>query len=832
VIETLRGTIRLRPTRIGFLVSPFDHASVRRIMRYCTCLWGGRYNPIIPVSSRLPAAWKRDRFPRPGGVQLAHRYIRFFEPDVFVDATKGFAKQLGYSDDKVDCHHPRVVPIDNFIAEKDFPRREFLYGLNIFDVYRHLYDKEYKFVRRHDDKFAQLDMDGDQSAFFEAVCGSFPSEDELGYIKQAYTDTFEPINFESVYSSYENMLLNNITDPLRVTSYGLDVDIRDRQEPLAFVFNPDEACDLIDFWNLRAVRQNILPINVHWFPEMADRLREFVKLNYRPLPGNNHGVMIYPTIEFASSIVKEHAEELLKKHLSDLEPGSLTVKFWYTSLWDVSREDRIVRPARARLTAETKEVELLIQGEGRSAWIETLSPEFADRFGQEVRWVNVLTVGTLRSEGDLALCFPLKRQLKDFPKLRPLRNVLVSREGVVLFQNHPRWRDLIEWSTGRDAIIGWLESQNVTARPSDAGRTTEQLIRSVGDLRGVELFADEATIRKLDEMAARRQVRSAEGSIETREYPDRTAPVAEWSGLLQKRANKERRFRSFTLSDFTDRNVLRLGIEVRCSVCHKNNWYAIDEMNLSLTCSRCLGTFKFPQGDLRFKSTPWHYRVVGPFSVPDYAAGGYATALTLRLIAHGLGTHDVQITYATGLDLEVEERKIEVDFVLWHQKGRFQGENHEPATLFGEAKSYAKEAFTEGELEKLRALAMRFPGSFLVLSCLKGHISAKEKRSIKRLAEWGRIPLDDGSPRAPVVVLTGNELFYEWHLEDTWKKAGGKASKCLEGGWNDLRDLWRLADITQQVYLDLPPWHEWVRQWYKTKWERKKARVAGRAGNA
>ncbi len=831
VMETLRGTVRLRPTRIGFLVSPFDHASIRRVMRYCTCLWGGRFNPIIPVSPELPAAWKRDRRPRPSGLQLAQRYIRFFEPDVFVDATKGFSTQLGYGDDKVDMLHPRVVPISDFVSKEELARIEFLFGLNVFDIFRHLYIKEFQFARRNHSKFALLEEKGTHSSFFDAVCGQFPVDDELDYIKTGYVDTFAPLSMECTCESYSRLLADKISTPLRVTSYGLELETEGWQEPLAFVFDPDEGCDLIDFWNLRMTRQELVAVNVHWFQDMAETLRDFVRINYRPLPGNSNGVMIQPTIEFASSIKEEHARELIDKHLSGLEKGSLSVKFWYTPLWDVRTDDRIARPTRAKLTADTKDVELLIQGEPRSAWIETLAPKFAEHFGQEARWINVLTISNFNSDSDLALCFPPKRRLSDFPRLPSLRNVLVSREGIVLFQKYTKWRELIEWSTGRDAIIGWLESQDVTARPSDAGRTAEQLIRAPGGLRGVELFADETIIRKLDEMAARRQVRDTEDGVETREYPDRTAPVAEWKALLQRRANRDDIARHFGLTDFTDRNILRLGLEVRCSVCQKDNWYAIDELGLSLVCARCLGTFNFPQGDLNFRATPWYYRVVGPFSVPDYAAGGYATALALQLLAHGLGTQDAQITYATGLDLVVAGTKMEVDFVLWHQKGRLMGENHEPATLFGEAKSYAKEAFTEGELSKLRALATHFPGSFLVLACLKKGISSREKRLITRLAEWGRVPQDDGTPRAPVIVLTGNEIFYKWYLEDTWKEAGGRTGKLIGSRYNDLRDLWRLADLTQQIYLDLPPWRGWVREWYKAKLERKKAHVAERVGS-
>jgi hypothetical protein len=45
----LSSTIRLRPTRIGFLVRPNDLSAVRNVMRCCACVWGGLYNPIIPV---------------------------------------------------------------------------------------------------------------------------------------------------------------------------------------------------------------------------------------------------------------------------------------------------------------------------------------------------------------------------------------------------------------------------------------------------------------------------------------------------------------------------------------------------------------------------------------------------------------------------------------------------------------------------------------------------------------------------------------------------------------------------------------------------------------
>jgi hypothetical protein len=80
----INANIRLWPIRIGFLVRPNDLASVQEVMRYCAAVWGGVYNPFIPVFSKPPKSWASDPFDRVRGIGVAKGYIRFFEPDVYV----------------------------------------------------------------------------------------------------------------------------------------------------------------------------------------------------------------------------------------------------------------------------------------------------------------------------------------------------------------------------------------------------------------------------------------------------------------------------------------------------------------------------------------------------------------------------------------------------------------------------------------------------------------------------------------------------------------------------------------------------------------------------
>lgn len=87
--------VKLRPTRIGLLVKPKDKKSVRRFMQICTCLWGGMYNPMIPVFRKGPAEWRSEPWERVRGYSIAKGYLEFFEPDVLVEAETGLSRLAG-----------------------------------------------------------------------------------------------------------------------------------------------------------------------------------------------------------------------------------------------------------------------------------------------------------------------------------------------------------------------------------------------------------------------------------------------------------------------------------------------------------------------------------------------------------------------------------------------------------------------------------------------------------------------------------------------------------------------------------------------------------------
>ena len=105
----------------------------------------------------------------------------------------------------------------------------------------------------------------------------------------------------------------------------------------------------------------------------------------------------------------------------------------------------------------------------------------------------------------------------------------------------------------------------------------------------------------------------------------------------------------------------------------------------------------------------------------------------------------------------------------------------------------------------MKLLAEAFPGSTLVFATMKERLSQEEISRIRKLAQWGRIYYRDRKQtRAPVIVLTGTELFAEMSLEESWKEKGGMHKDLIGPGWIRTDNLRVLADLTQQLYLGMP----------------------------
>jgi hypothetical protein len=500
-MTTLSASLRLRPTRIGFLVSPTDMEAIRRFMQLSTCLWGGFYNLIIPVSSTIPDVWKSPHLPDPSGFRLAKGYLDFFEPDVFVEAQSGLAAQVRLADTEIDIGHSRVMPLDAFFNPNHDHDSRTPFGLNIFDLYKDLYEREFKFVPRHDRRVALFESgSSDDDAFVEAAFGDFPKSGPLEPLAQVYIDAFGPEKLRPNATNWAKVLKDDFHVPLHFTKRGLRRDPEGSHDPIIFVVDPTSAPDLLDLCNIRQFYPYVLPANLRWMTESRDYLAEFITANHRPLPGNPNGVMIQTTIQVGRSISEERARAAVEEAgLTGLAGGSWSFKFWYDHIWKGDRDGFMWRPRRARVSAKSNDLELTVSAEAGapSVRFSTLSPDFASVYGDgHARWVNVLkfrSFGSFGTEETFALTLPSSFTGEGPLQLRLGSVTIVSREGFVLPQQYKDHREHLHLMTGRQAVIHWLGRNGVTAEPSDAGRIADQVLGALGGFWRVPLIADRQT---------------------------------------------------------------------------------------------------------------------------------------------------------------------------------------------------------------------------------------------------------------------------------------------------------------------------------------------------
>ena len=196
------------------------------------------FNPIIPVCSAIPEAWTDPPFPPPTATELAEGYIEFFEPDVFVEARSGLAEQVGLAWTELDFGHPRIIPLDSYFTANDQFPFSMPFGTASSDIYKFMYDREFKFVSRHERRVALFEADPSTSPFIEAVFGGFPVDGPLQSLSHAYVDAFDPVKLVPNPENWMKVLKEGFWLPLSLTIESLKRDDVGWNKPTLFVVDP------------------------------------------------------------------------------------------------------------------------------------------------------------------------------------------------------------------------------------------------------------------------------------------------------------------------------------------------------------------------------------------------------------------------------------------------------------------------------------------------------------------------------------------------------------------------------------------------------------------
>jgi len=839
--------ITLRPIKLAFIADISDKEAVLEAIRINSFLWGGLYNPIIPFFERKPKFLAKDiLFKLQDNADILRGYLNAYDPDYVV--------QLGKCKDlELDLGGREKIKAEDILSgiSDDGTVR---YGIGIYEVLNHFYEKELKFVRKNPVDVVIPKLAARSQLFMASVFGDLPEKFDKEFLK-GYEEPFSIKRPVANLTNYHTFLDRKTLFLRRFT--GLYVDSRRRgsrfDDHLLYLLDPNNVIDVVDYWNLRALGLTVIPvpIQVAETSEMKSFCEKFVDESFGQ---HRYNPQIYytATVQKGRSVSEEKAKAFLK--FLDIKPDSksgqskISARFWYPRIWDSWARDKDGAEG-ADLEADNAQKDL--PSDQDSIEFKTLTPEFLSRFGGHgwPRFANEIELRTYAGENAIAEVMPqgdskLANRIGGYGH----KEWRLSRKGLVYLSQHSDWTVHLPLPEAEVVFLDWIKSLGWETKISSAGYIAKQLIKHLGGVWGIETIANEELIGLLGRLTGQNRLLSSlsakivtlEKILRTKQHDDASKDVEKFlleldeartsSELKEGPILKDQLIAEISkaiskdpfkndpvkyLERLTDINMFRLGTRIQCPVCQRHSWYSLDELKYELQCPKCLENFK-PPTHSPTNEMQWAYRTFGPFSLPDLASGGYSVLITLRFFSKLL---DGAVTPSMSFLLKKGIREFEVDLGMLFSWSKFSSSTVIP--IFCECKSFW-DKFEEKGIKNMEYLGQQTPGAILVFSTFRHNLDKSEVKFLSELIKRNRNNRKARKPFNQILILTGTELFSQFGPPDCWENGTAEQKKFAKQ-YNRYEGIDELSDITQQMYLGFKPWHEEEREHYENKRAKKLA---------
>lgn len=782
--------IRVRPLRIGFLVDPADKQGLYRAIEINTLLWGGSYNPIIPVYKHTPYKWEPHRVRNlitPS--DIISGYLSGFDPDLVVP--------LGVCEKRTfDVGNRDIVKEDELIGDltKSVSPN---YGLGYIDILNDFIEKELKF-KRNDDLYVLIPIISRNYKYFLAsIFGVLPIEVQQ-MIEKDFSVISKIVTDQISLQKVPEIILSNSMFPRRLTTWELSDRIHDRE--ILFLCDATSAQDIIDYWNLRAAGFLVIPIPIQASAKdnFINLARNFIEEHYYPIKDNPsiyHHITVQKSRSLSQDVVEKFCDSMNLDYEVNDQPKYM-LRWWYPRLWDAwarenAYEENINFPYAYNDEINFSEGEDRLEFRTKEPRINT----FQDYTGAP-KYANEINFRFYDSKESMAEVFPEgSRELSSAIGRTAYYDWRFSKSGPVFLAKSNGDFVFLDLPRAESVMTEWFRERGWKVTLSGPGRIAKQLFNYIGGKYGISKLAHQGVI---DLFACLEK----EAGMHYEEVLAVLTKVVQTDKLLYSAEH--------LLENLINANGLRLGTKIQCPVCTRHNWYELNVLDYHLKCNYCLSDFTPPLCSPN--GIKWAYKAHGPYSY-SVSQGAFSVLLTLNFIK---GDFDQGITPLFSYVAQKDGKTLEADLTClykhstWHETGTF--------IIHAECKSYNK--FERKDINRMKELAVAFPGSALIFATLKNELDESEIELIRKLAVEERKKMVNGKPNSPIILLTGTELFSDI-LHDKWGEKGGLFRE-LSKRRHELKNLQTLADVTQQLYLSLPSWFEYYEDERKKRKQRHK----------
>jgi hypothetical protein len=784
--------IRVRPLRLAFLVDPRSTDSLLEAIQINSTLWGGTYNPIIPLYKRTPATWADKPMRAPKADAIVKGYIEAFDPDVLVKCAKelpDFIPALGL----------KVVEANKIWASYRETKRMITpsFGVGVFELLNRVFAEHFRYKEKFSVRVVIPKIPDRHDLFWAAFLGQYP-KDIQGDVLEGYRNALDIETVDACPRTLKDLLGGRVLFPRRITHFDLEIrGHRDfRKDEFLFFMDAMQSGDIIDYWNLRALGKPVLPVPKQLAddPDLRSIVTDFVNRSHRP-HGGTAGIWNCASFVRGRHVTMDELQAYAKsldvnRSLGNEEPFYL-LQHWYPRIWDEWARDKDgAEPAD--VIGEEKSLDV---AEAKAqVQFQTVFPKAAlgsIGYGSP-RCANEISFRIYGTTEPVAQVLPRTTGQNVIRAISPFASMpddwRLGKNGLVSLVEHHNRTEHWDIPQADNVFFAWLKDQGWDVELSPPGRIAKDIFLQLEGFPRV--FANENLLKLLEHMNG--------GPNNERELS-----VAEMKNRLAEMGP--------ALHDYLiSKKVFKIGVKVQCPSCRRNSCFSPKDIQDELACPKCLKTFtaigSVDQGT-------WCYRTAGPFSIPRFADGAYCVLLALDF----LSSHTMNPALTPSLCFTAKDRGqncVEADFgALWREStfgGVVEG------TLFAECKTYGK--FEKKDLKRMKMIAKSFPGAVLAFCTLRKSLKKDEIREVTKIAKAGRKYWKSERPLNPVLILTGNELFSMFGPPSCWKDMG------LAQRFDRVHTLLDVCDATQQIYLKLPSWHETWRE----KWERRRMKRAQR----
>ncbi len=759
-MNTLSVTVRYRPIRIGWCVCAGDFAALREALKLTFTMWGGRYNPVIPIDDFASAS----------------SLVRLFRVDVLWpvsddEAVKEFIKRFPH------------LPNPFFQEELFVPHGNGVRSPQLLDIYhpiRRLHEEHFKNNPSPDATVTIFEWQAEDplTDVLLATFGAIPSvdvtgTDYLGLLKQQ-------LSAKTVALMPKEPLPQLAGNTWPVSAFcrafmQQHYSVRNHWgHPGIYVGNASDFDDLVTFWNLRATATSLMFYDPNQATRFETNLTDWLAtLRARPTGRfeSDNSIAIWFRESTPEPDVCMFGQGLRLCTARDGTWNGLNVKAPYMYFSEGSA--------------------LAAIGED-SAGLPKMSFQLPPKpFNEDTRLYDQHLVVSI--DPGIGL-FGNERATLQTPYV-PELNEYYGRQYYFDWDKarvEPEGMGIISDASCTDLSLNALDVvelvkrifsvAGIDAELSQPGRIASRLIQQMGGLQGcgvfkiggvrmlLEIFGPDTSFSHQCALRAIGKGDSVNGILSISEYKNL---------FIESRPYRTELKPHDVFSYLLKKGVYRTGLEFDCPSCRLEFWLTLDDVRTEVACEYCGHRFNVAPY-LRDKNV-WRYRRSGLFGRADNQEGAIPVILTIQQLHTTFRSREM--LYAPAMSLKSKSpaiSKCETDFVTLAQRpldGKID-------IAIGECKT--RKQISDDNVNNLQAIADAFPSErfnvYIIFSKL-GSFSAEELARVRRL---------NNEYRRRVILFTAREL-EPYHLYERTAKEFNIDRHAVS-----FEDM---ANITDQVFL-------------------------------